>query len=64
MLPVHDTDGVVDAIASGGYTELSRLVSCTSLDGTVTYSYDRAGQLIGADYSDESIRDESCEANG
>jgi len=59
MLPVHDTQGVVDAIASGGYAELSRLVSCTSLDGTVTYSYDPTGQLIAADYSDDSIPDES-----
>jgi len=59
MLPVHDTDGVVDALMVGGCAELSRLVSCTSLDGTVTYSYDPTGQLIAADYSDESIADES-----
>ena len=66
MLPVHDTDGVVDALMAGGYADLSRLVSCTSLDGTVTYSYDPTGQLTGADYSDESTPDESYtyDANG
>jgi len=38
----------------------------TSADGTVTYTYDALGQLLAADYSNESLADESYsyDANG
>ncbi|MEA1950877.1 MAG: hypothetical protein U9N87_05800 [Planctomycetota bacterium] len=65
MLPVHDTTGVVAAIDAGGYAELSRLVSCTSLDGVVSYSYDPTGQLIAATYTGEQSDEAySYDANG
>jgi uncharacterized delta-60 repeat protein/RHS repeat-associated protein len=52
LMPVTDTTGVTEALMSGGYAALdSLLVSCTSSDGTATYSYDSAGQLIGVTYS-------------
>ena len=64
MLPVHDTTGVTAALMEGGYAELSRLVSCTSTDGTATYSYDAVGQLTGADYDYQADESYTYDANG
>ncbi len=50
-VPVHDTTGVTSALMSGGYAGLDEVTSCTSVDGTASYSYDPTGQLIRATYS-------------
>ena len=50
-VPVHDTTGVTSALMSGGYAGLDEVTSCTSVDGTASYSYDATGQLTGATYS-------------
>ncbi|GAB6188178.1 Calx-beta domain-containing protein [Thermopirellula anaerolimosa] len=66
MLPVHDTKGIPEALVAGTYySDVTPVASATSSDGTVTYSYDATGQLIGADYSG-SPADESYayDANG
>ena len=65
MLPVHDTTGVTAALMSGGYENLSRLVSVTSAaDGTATYSYDAVGQLTAADYDYQPDESYTYDANG
>ena len=51
LMPVTDTSGIVDALTSGGLAGLDLVTSCTSADGTATYSYDPLGQLTGATYS-------------
>jgi len=48
-LPMHDTGGIVSALQAGTYTG-SLLAEMQSSDGTVHYTYDATGQLIGADY--------------
>ncbi len=48
LLPIHDTSGITDALMSGGFAGVSLLMSCTSNDGTTTYSHDPTGELIGA----------------
>ena len=45
-MPVNDASGVADALSSGGMSGVDLLTSCTSNDGTATYSYDPTGQLI------------------
>ncbi len=64
-VPVHDTTGVTSALMSGGYAGLDEVTSCTSVDGTASYSYDPTGQLASATYSggqaDESY---TYDANG
>ncbi len=52
LILVYDTGGVTDALMSGGACGIGLLASCTSLDGTANYSYDRTGQLTAATYSD------------
>jgi RHS repeat-associated protein len=67
MLPVQDTAGVVSALLAGAYNAemATTLVSCTSLDGTVAYTYDATGQLTAADYSgDQPDERYSYDANG
>ena len=54
LMPVHDTAGVTDALASGGLAGLDLLTGVTSSDGTASYTYDATGQLIGATYSANS----------
>jgi RHS repeat-associated protein len=51
MMPIDDTSGVTAALMSGGLSGLDLIASCTSNDGTATYSYDPTGQLTGAVYS-------------
>ena len=51
LMPIHDTTGVTDALMSGGLAGLDVLTSCTSAEGSATYSYDPTGQLIAAHYS-------------
>jgi RHS repeat-associated protein len=48
---VHDTSGVTSALMSGGFAGLSEVTSCTSLDGTASYSYDPTGELLAAHYT-------------
>jgi RHS repeat-associated protein len=65
LTPITDTSGVTEALLSGGLSGVDLLTSCTSTDGTATYSYDPAGQLTGATYTggqaDEAY---SYDANG
>jgi hypothetical protein len=51
LMPIHDTSGVTDALMSGGSAGLDLLTSCTSAEGSATYSYDPTGQLIVAHYT-------------
>jgi fibronectin-binding autotransporter adhesin len=56
LTPITDTSGVTDALLSGGYAALdSLLLSCTSSDGTATYTYDAAGQLLDATYTSSPL---------
>src|ERR1035438_7354413 len=48
MMPIDSTAGVTAALMSGGLSGLDLLTSCTSNDGTATYSYDPTGQPTGA----------------
>ena len=59
LMPVHDTTGVTDALMSGGFAGLDLLTSCTSNDGTASYSYDPTGELIGASYDNSALTNES-----
>ena len=65
IMPVHDTTGVTAALSSGGFAGLAEVTSCTSTDGTASYSYDPTGELASATYSggqaDESY---TYDANG
>ncbi len=50
-MPGQDTTAIVDALWEGTGTPASLITEITSLDGTVSYSYDSAGQLLGATYT-------------
>ncbi len=58
MLPTHTTTGIEEALTEGSSIGLL-LTTMTSADGTVTYTYDALGQLLAADYTNESLADES-----
>ena len=63
LMPVHDTNGVTDALMSGGFAGVSLLTSCTSNDGTANYSYDPTGQLIAVT-GGQANESYSYDANG
>ncbi len=50
ILPVCDTTEITTALLEGSYAAVDLLTSCTSIDGTATYSYDPTGQLVGVAY--------------
>jgi len=50
MLPTHTTPGIEEALPEGSSIGLL-LTTMTSADGTVTYTYDALGQLLGATYT-------------
>ncbi len=50
-MPGQDTGAIVDALWEGTGTPASLITEITSLDGTVSYSYDSAGQLLAATYT-------------
>jgi RHS repeat-associated protein len=67
LMPIHDVSGVTAALMSGGLANFDLITSCTSNDGTASYSYDAMGQLTGANYSGEEAQDGesySYDANG
>jgi YD repeat-containing protein len=65
LMPVHDTSGITDALMSGGFAGVSLLMSCTSNDGTASYSYDATGQLIGVSRTGEQAGESyTWDANG
>ena len=51
LMPGQDTTAIVDALWEGTGTPASLITEITSLDGTVSYSYDSAGQLLAATYT-------------
>jgi len=65
MLPVHATKGIVEALQNGTYTAVL-LTDMLSSDGSVHYTYDSTGQLIGATYTGGKLPNESYQwdANG
>ncbi len=51
LMPGQDTGTIVDALWEGTGTPASLITEITSLDGTVSYSCDSAGQLLAATYT-------------
>ncbi|MDZ7619215.1 MAG: RHS repeat-associated core domain-containing protein [Patescibacteria group bacterium] len=51
LMPGQDTGAIVDALWEGTGTPAGLITEITSLDGSVSYSYDSAGQLLGATYT-------------
>ena len=51
LMPGQDTGAIVNALWEGTGTPASLITEITSLDGTVSYSYDSAGQLLAATYT-------------
>ncbi len=65
LMPLHDTADITTALLEGSYAAVDLLTSCTSIDGTATYSYDPTGQLVGVDYTGQQDDEAySYDANG
>ena len=63
-MPVTDTTQIASALDQGGYQALANVTSCTSADGTLNYSYDADGQLIGVATNGTTTATYNWDANG
>ena len=63
-MPVTDTTQIASALDQGGYQALANVTSCTSANGTLNYSYDADGQLIGVATNGTTTATYNWDANG
>ncbi|MDZ7615959.1 MAG: RHS repeat-associated core domain-containing protein, partial [Patescibacteria group bacterium] len=65
LMPGQDTGAIVNALWEGTGTPASLITEITVLDGTVSYQYDSAGQLLAATYTaGQAAESYSYDANG
>jgi RHS repeat-associated protein len=65
LMPIHNASGVADALMFGGPAGFDLLTSCTSTDGTASYSYDPTGQLVEATFTGGQANESyAWDANG
>ena len=63
-MPVTDTTQIASGLDQGGYQASANVTSCTSADGTLNYSYDADGQLIGVATNGTTTATYNWDANG